>query len=232
VLRGAGACSRTWAWWCGWAPAQWTGCTDNLFSGHATLAVFCALLFWTYAGARRLWLRVYAATHVTATVGVIALTRLHYTVDILLALFFCVCVFAIYHMATSRSSYRVGRCSSGRGRGEGRAPSGRCGSAGGVPGPPAAGSRQRRWVRLPPSIAGSSEADAFDVAAYAASLRRGATDTVAVRAGQQDPILLGRCVSWRAPSRCYTALVVWMDGLDLAFAETDQAMGWRQAYVT
>lgn len=72
-----------------------TACTDNIYSGHTSLITLCVSTCLVYSG--RWPVRVWALVHGTVAVISIVWTRLHYTVDVLLALFVASFVFAIYH---------------------------------------------------------------------------------------------------------------------------------------
>ena len=72
-----------------------TACTDNIYSGHTSLIALLLMTCLVYSG--RWWVKVIAFAEATIAITSIVATRLHYTVDILIALFVASFVFAIYH---------------------------------------------------------------------------------------------------------------------------------------
>lgn len=72
-----------------------TACTDNIYSGHTSLITLLVGMCLVYGG--RLLVQAYAVIHGSCAVISIVWTRLHYTVDVLIALFVASFVFAIYH---------------------------------------------------------------------------------------------------------------------------------------
>ncbi|KAJ1858691.1 hypothetical protein LPJ76_000753 [Coemansia sp. RSA 638] len=72
---------------------QLSGCTDKVFSGHTSILMI-SFLFWTrYA---RHWAFVaYSAVHTLLGIGCVLAVRLHYSVDVLLAV---VLTFSVHHM--------------------------------------------------------------------------------------------------------------------------------------
>ena len=72
-----------------------TACTDNIYSGHTSLIALLLMTCLVYSG--RWWVKVIAFVSAAITLASIVATRLHYTVDILIALFVASFVFAIYH---------------------------------------------------------------------------------------------------------------------------------------
>ncbi|PVZ98895.1 hypothetical protein BB558_005105 [Smittium angustum] len=69
-------------------------CTDNMFSGHASISTLCFMLWWTYC--KNKLIVTYSAVHTIVTMYIILATRLHYTVDLLLAIIVTLCVHYIY----------------------------------------------------------------------------------------------------------------------------------------
>lgn len=77
------------------ASGQVSACTDNIYSGHTAMAVLIVFTFWMYSGS---WvLQVYALVHGLLAISAILVTRLHYTVDVLIAMFMSAFVFLIFH---------------------------------------------------------------------------------------------------------------------------------------
>lgn len=77
------------------ATGKVSACTDNIYSGHTTLAT---VLFYTnVVYARRWYFSLWSALHVAAILFAILLTRLHYSVDVLIALFMTSFVYCLYH---------------------------------------------------------------------------------------------------------------------------------------
>ncbi|KAJ2567553.1 hypothetical protein GGH12_000246 [Coemansia sp. RSA 1822] len=72
---------------------QLSGCTDKVFSGHTSILMI-SFLFWTrYA---RHWAFVaYSAVHTLLGIGCVLAVRLHYSVDVLLAV---VLTFSVHHI--------------------------------------------------------------------------------------------------------------------------------------
>ncbi len=77
------------------ASGRVSACTDNIYSGHTTLTVVIVFCFWMYSGL--LVLQLYAVLHGMLIIGAILLTRLHYTVDVLIAMFMSAFVFLTFH---------------------------------------------------------------------------------------------------------------------------------------
>lgn len=77
------------------ATGKVSACTDNIYSGHTTLAT---VLFYTNViYARRWYFSLWSVLHVAAILFTILLTRLHYSVDVLIALFMTSFVYCLYH---------------------------------------------------------------------------------------------------------------------------------------
>lgn len=77
------------------ATGKVSACTDNIYSGHTALAT--VLLYSNVIYARRWYFSIYSIAHVLAIISTILLTRLHYTVDVLIALFMTSFVYCLYH---------------------------------------------------------------------------------------------------------------------------------------
>ncbi|KAI9599136.1 hypothetical protein BDF19DRAFT_410521 [Syncephalis fuscata] len=69
-------------------------CTDNIFSGHTMILTSCALHWRIYV--RRKYIAYYVYLHVIAGIYTIIGTHMHYTVDIILAIFITYGMYAIY----------------------------------------------------------------------------------------------------------------------------------------
>ncbi|OMJ30023.1 Phosphatidylcholine:ceramide cholinephosphotransferase 1 [Smittium culicis] len=59
-------------------------CTDNIFSGHASISIVVFLMWWMYSKSKLLL--AYSAIHTLVTLYLIMATRLHYSVDVILAI--------------------------------------------------------------------------------------------------------------------------------------------------
>lgn len=77
------------------ATGSVTACTDNIYSGHTSLITILVMTFIMYSGIN--WLKVYATIHGTVALLTIVVTRLHYTVDVYIALLVASFVFLNYH---------------------------------------------------------------------------------------------------------------------------------------
>jgi len=77
------------------ATGKISACTDNIYSGHTTLATLLFFTSITYSG--RWWFSIWAFLFFSSVLITILLTRLHYTVDVLIALFMTAFVFCTYH---------------------------------------------------------------------------------------------------------------------------------------
>lgn len=73
-----------------------TACTDNIFSGHTTLAMTFLYTAFTFSG--RPMFNVYLLFHFSCVIIAILFTRLHYTIDILIALLLVTFINAIYNL--------------------------------------------------------------------------------------------------------------------------------------
>ncbi|KAJ1973518.1 hypothetical protein H4R35_004076 [Dimargaris xerosporica] len=87
-------------------------CADNIYSGHTVMLVSCFLLWRVHA--RHRWLVLYSLLHTLAGVALILLSHLHYTVDILIAVFFTYGVFSVYFHALDIASHNHRRFTSHR----------------------------------------------------------------------------------------------------------------------
>lgn len=77
------------------ATGSVTACTDNIYSGHTSLITLLVMTFIMYAGIN--WLKVYAIVHGALALSTILITRLHYTVDVYIALLVASFIFLNYH---------------------------------------------------------------------------------------------------------------------------------------
>jgi hypothetical protein len=77
------------------ASGKISACTDNIYSGHTSMATLMVYTFWMYSG---LWfLKVYAVIHGFVIIWAILISRLHYTIDVLIAMFMTSFVFLTFH---------------------------------------------------------------------------------------------------------------------------------------
>ncbi|KAJ2739206.1 metalloendopeptidase [Coemansia sp. Cherry 401B] len=75
---------------------QLSGCTDKLFSGHTSILVISFLVWTRYA---RHWAFIaYSAVHTVLGIGSVLAVRLHYTVDVVLAVVLTWLVHCVYYM--------------------------------------------------------------------------------------------------------------------------------------
>lgn len=77
------------------ASGRVSACTDNIYSGHTTLTIVILFSFWMYSGL--LVLQIYAILHAACIILAILATRLHYTVDVIIAMFMSAFVFLTFH---------------------------------------------------------------------------------------------------------------------------------------
>lgn len=77
------------------ATGSVTACTDNIYSGHTSLITILVMTFIMYSG--RNWLKIYATLHGFLALLTILMTRLHYTVDVYIALLVASFIFFNYH---------------------------------------------------------------------------------------------------------------------------------------
>lgn len=71
-------------------------CTDQIYSGHTAMTVLIFLATVTYGC--RWYFTIYAFFHGFLVISSIILTRFHYTVDIMVAIFMAVFVYYTYHL--------------------------------------------------------------------------------------------------------------------------------------
>ncbi|OMJ09885.1 Phosphatidylcholine:ceramide cholinephosphotransferase 2 [Smittium culicis] len=69
-------------------------CTDNIFSGHASISIVVFLMWWMYSKSKILL--AYSAIHTLTTLYLIMATRLHYSVDVILAIAITIGVHLFY----------------------------------------------------------------------------------------------------------------------------------------
>lgn len=77
------------------ATGSVTACTDNIYSGHTSLITILVMTFIMYSGIN--WIKIYAIIHGAVALLTILITRLHYTVDVYIALLVASFVFLNYH---------------------------------------------------------------------------------------------------------------------------------------
>jgi hypothetical protein len=77
------------------ATGKITACTDNIYSGHTALATVFVFTNLIYSG--RWYFALYSFIHTGALLIAIIVTRLHYSVDVLIALFMTSFVYCVYH---------------------------------------------------------------------------------------------------------------------------------------
>ncbi len=77
------------------AAGKVSACTDNIYSGHTSLATVFFFANITYSG--RPAFVAYSVVHLVALLAAILVTRLHYSVDVLIALFMTSFVYCTYH---------------------------------------------------------------------------------------------------------------------------------------
>lgn len=77
------------------ATGSVTACTDNIYSGHTSLITILVMTFIMYSGVN--WLKIYAVFHGAFALLTILITRLHYTVDVYIALLVASFIFLNYH---------------------------------------------------------------------------------------------------------------------------------------
>lgn len=77
------------------ATGSVTACTDNIYSGHTSLITILVMTSIMYSGLN--WFKVYATIHGAVALSTILITRLHYTVDVYIALLVASFVFLNYH---------------------------------------------------------------------------------------------------------------------------------------
>lgn len=72
-----------------------SACTDNIYSGHTALITTCVFTFFAYN--HSLILKLYALLHAALAIIAILITRLHYSIDVLVALFVTSFVYLTFH---------------------------------------------------------------------------------------------------------------------------------------
>ena len=77
------------------ATGSVTACTDNIYSGHTSLITILVMTSIMYSGLN--WFKMYATIHGAVALSTIIITRLHYTVDVYIALLVASFVFLNYH---------------------------------------------------------------------------------------------------------------------------------------
>lgn len=77
------------------ATGSVTACTDNIYSGHTSLVTILVMTSIMYSGLN--WFKVYAVMHGAVALATILITRLHYTVDVYIALLVASFIFFNYH---------------------------------------------------------------------------------------------------------------------------------------
>jgi hypothetical protein len=77
------------------ASGKVTACTDNIYSGHTTLITVSVWCFMQYSGA--VALKVYAIIHGLVALLAILVCRLHYTVDVIVAMIVASFVYVTVH---------------------------------------------------------------------------------------------------------------------------------------
>lgn len=77
------------------ASGKVTACTDNIYSGHTTLITVSVWCYIQYSGA--IALKIYALLHGLAALLAILICRLHYTVDVVIAMIVASFVYVTIH---------------------------------------------------------------------------------------------------------------------------------------
>lgn len=77
------------------ATGSVTACTDNIYSGHTSLITILVMTSIMYSGLN--FFKVYAVIHGSVALATILITRLHYTVDVYIALLVASFIFFNYH---------------------------------------------------------------------------------------------------------------------------------------
>ncbi|KAG0270263.1 hypothetical protein DFQ27_009055 [Actinomortierella ambigua] len=75
-------------------PGTIQACTDDIFSGHTTYMVTAAIQWRLYCKNR--WIKWFAYVYITVGLYFVIATRLHYTVDVVLAVFITYAAWSIY----------------------------------------------------------------------------------------------------------------------------------------
>ncbi|KAF9185921.1 hypothetical protein BGZ51_002328 [Haplosporangium sp. Z 767] len=75
-------------------PGTVQACTDDIFSGHTMFMVTCAIQWRLYC--RNKWVTYFTYIYITVGLYFVVATRLHYTVDVVLAIFITYSVWSLY----------------------------------------------------------------------------------------------------------------------------------------
>ncbi|KAF9578166.1 hypothetical protein BGW38_006179 [Lunasporangiospora selenospora] len=75
-------------------PGTVQACTDDIFSGHSTFMMTCAIQWRLYC--KNKWVTYFSYAYITVGLYYVVATRLHYTVDVVLAIFITYAVWSIY----------------------------------------------------------------------------------------------------------------------------------------
>ncbi|KAF9982706.1 sphingomyelin synthase [Mortierella antarctica] len=75
-------------------PGTRQACTDDIFSGHTVFMVTCAIQWRLYC--RNKWITYFSYIYITIGLFFVVATRLHYTVDVVLAIFITYAVWSLY----------------------------------------------------------------------------------------------------------------------------------------
>ncbi|KAK9693573.1 hypothetical protein K7432_013863 [Basidiobolus ranarum] len=77
-------------------------CSDNIFSGH-TMILVSSMLMWQVYG-KNAWLKLYSIIHCLVGIITIVATRMHYTVDIVIAILLTFSVYSMYLSLVSEAT--------------------------------------------------------------------------------------------------------------------------------
>ncbi|KAF9438351.1 hypothetical protein BGZ76_008493 [Entomortierella beljakovae] len=75
-------------------PGTVQACTDDIFSGHTVFMVTCAIQWRLYC--KNKWVTYFSYIYITVGLYFVVATRLHYTVDVVLAIFITYAVWSLY----------------------------------------------------------------------------------------------------------------------------------------
>ncbi|KAG0050196.1 sphingomyelin synthase [Gryganskiella cystojenkinii] len=75
-------------------PGTVEACTDDIFSGHTVFMVTCAIQWRLYC--KNKWVTYFSYIYITIGLYFVVATRLHYTVDVVLAIFITYAVWSVY----------------------------------------------------------------------------------------------------------------------------------------
>ncbi|KAF9927326.1 hypothetical protein FBU30_003325 [Linnemannia zychae] len=75
-------------------PGTVQACTDDIFSGHTVFMVTCAIQWRLYM--RNSWIKYFTFIYITVGLYFVVATRLHYTVDVVLAIFITYAMWSFY----------------------------------------------------------------------------------------------------------------------------------------